>query len=166
MSSTTNLFSGGVTHYLSSDIVILVLLFVFFFIYALYLGKGAIISLILAFYPAQFFYERFPFVDSAMLLKGDSLILLNKVGIFLLFLVPLTILFGRYVFHDSGYGSMHYARMAGYALLCVVIVLIFSYSIISLDSIHNFSSQIDTLFTGSDRIFYWNIAPIAILFFL
>lgn len=166
MSSITNFFSGGVTQYLSSDIVILILLFIFFFVYALYLGKGAIISLILAFYPAQFFFEHFPFMTQTMFLKGDSLLLLNKVMVFLLFLIPLTILFGRYVFHDSGYGSMHYARMAGYALLCVALVLVFSYSIISLDSFHNFSATIDALFAGTDRIFYWNIAPIAILFFL
>lgn len=166
MSTITNFFSGGVTQYLSSDIVILVLIFIFFFVYALYLGKGAIISLILAFYPAQFFFEHFPFINKAMFLKGDSLILLNKVLIFLLFLIPLTILFSRYVFHDSGYGSMHYVKIAGYALLCVALVLVFSYSIISLDSIHNFSPTIDALFTGVDRIFYWNIAPIAVLFFL
>lgn len=166
MSTITNFFSGGVTQYLSNDIVILVLLFIFFFVYALYLGKGAIISLILAFYPAQFFFEHFPFISQTMLLKGDSLLLVNKALVFMLFLVPLTILFGRYVFHDSGYGSMHYARMAGYALLCVVLVLVFSYSVISLDGVHNFSPAIDALFTGVDRIFYWNIAPIAILFFL
>ena len=166
MSSITKFFSGGIGHYFTNDIVILVLLFVFFFVYSLYLGKGAIISLILAFYPAQFFYEHFPFINSVMFLKGDTLVLLNKIGIFLLFLIPITILFGRYIFHDSGYGSAHYFRIAGYSLLAVALVLVFSYSIISLDGVHNFSPFIDALFTGVDHIFYWNIAPIAVLFFL
>lgn len=150
----------------SSDIFILVAVFVIFFIYALSFGKNSIISLILAFYPTQLLYEHFPFMNSLLVLKGDWLLLLNKVLIFLVFLIPLYILINRYVFHDSGYGGTHYARMIGYAAAMVIIVLIFSYSIISLDAIHNFSPSIDVLFTGTDRIFWWQLAPLAILFIL
>ena len=104
--------------------------------------------------------------ENLLLLKGEPLLLLNKVLIFLLFLVPLTILIGRYVFQDSGYGSAHYLRCAGYALSMIILILLFSYSIVSLDSVHNFSPMISNLFTGADRIFWWHLAPLALLFVL
>lgn len=165
MTSVSNFFNSGIG-YFSGDVVFIVTLFVIFFIYALYFGKNQIISLILAFYPAEIFYEHFPFLNSLLVLKGDSLLLLNKIAIFLVFWIVFDILINRYVFKDSGYGPAHYARMAGYSLAMVVLILIFSYSIVSLDAIHNFSPWIDALFTGADRIFFWNLAPVALLFVL
>jgi hypothetical protein len=165
MSAITS-FLNGSGSYFSSDIVVLLVLFFVFLFYALYFGKNTIIATILAFYPAEFFYQNFPFMNSFLVLKGESLLLLNKVLIFLLFLIPLVILIGRYVFQDSGYGSAHYLRSGGYALAMVVLVLIFSYSIVNLDSVHNFSTSIDTLFSGANHIFLWNLAPLALLFVL
>ena len=163
MSTLTKFLNGGGS-YFSSDIFILIVLFIIFFVYALYFGKNQIISLILAFYPAQLFYEHFPYLNSLLVLKGDPLLLLNKVLIFLIFWILLDILISRYVFQDSGYGSMHYARMAGYSVAMVILILIFSYSIVNLDLIHNFSSSIDVVFTGTDRLFWWHLAPLVILF--
>jgi hypothetical protein len=165
MSTITTFLNGGGT-YLSSDLFILLLIFAFFFAYALYLGKNTIIATILAFYPAQFFYQNFPFMNSFLVLKGEPLLLLNKVLIFLLFLVPLVILLSRYIFQDSGYGSSHYFRMAGYALAMIILLLIFDYSIVNLGLVHNFSPTISTLFEGQSRVFLWNLAPLALLFVL
>ena len=165
MSTITNFLHGG-GNLLGSDIIILLVLFFLFFCYALYFGKNTIIATILAFYPAQYFYQNFPFLNSFLILKGDQLLLLNKVLVFLIFLVPLTILIGKYVFQDSGYGSAHYLRCAGYALAMIILVLLFSYSIVSLDSIHSFSPTISTLFVGADRIFWWHLGPLALLFVL
>lgn len=165
MSVVSNFFNSGIW-YFSGDVVILITIFAIFLVYALYFGKNRIISLLLAFYPAELLYKSFPFLDKLLFLKGDSLLLLNKVLIFLVFLVLLDIMIGRYVFHDSGYGSSHYMRMAGYALAMVIVVLLFSYSIINLDTVHNFSPSIDALFTGADRIFWWHLAPLALLFVL
>ena len=165
MSTITNFLHGGGT-YFSSDIITLLVLFIIFFVYALYLGKNQIISLILAFYPAQLFYEHFPFLNSLLVLKGESMLLLNKIIIFLLFLIPLTILIGRYVFKDSGYGTMHYARMAGYSVAVVILILIFSFSVVSLDGIHNFSPSIDVLFNTKEHLFFWTLAPLGLLFIL
>ncbi len=165
MGTITNFLHGGGS-YFSSDIFVLVVLFIIFFVYALYFGKSRIISLILAFYPAQLLFQNFPFLNSLLFMKGESLLLLNKVLIFLVFWIVLDILIGRYVFQDSGYGSMHYARLAGYAVAMVIIVMIFSYSIVSLDVVHNFSPSIDVIFTGADRLFWWLLAPLALLFVL
>jgi hypothetical protein len=165
MSAISNFFNSGIG-YFSGDVIFLVTLFVVFFVYALYFGKNSIISVILAFYPAQFFYANFPFMNSLLVLKGDWPLLLNKVLIFLIFWVLLYILINRYVFHDSGYGGEHYVRMACYAIAMVIVVLIFSYSVVNLDAIHNFSPAIDALFAGADHIFLWNLAPLVVLFVL
>lgn len=152
--------------YLSSDIVFLITIFVLFFIYTIYFGKSRVISLILAFYPAQFFYKSLPFLDSLIFLKGDKMIVLNKILIFGLILVLLSILFGRYVFHDSGYGSTKYFKTAGYSLAATIVLLIFAQSVINIDALHNFSSNVDVLFNAPDRVFWWNLAPLALLMFL
>ena len=164
--STITSFLNGHGNLFGSDIFVLILLFIFFFCYALYFGKNPIIATILAFYPAQFFYQNFPFMNNLLVLKGDPLLLLNKVLIFLLFLVPMTILIGRYVFQDSGYGSAHYFRSAAYALAMIIVVLIFDYSVVGLGLVHNFSPTVSTLFSDPTRIFLWNLAPLALLFVL
>jgi len=164
--STITTFLNGNGNLFSSDIFILIILFVFFFAYALYFGKNTVIATILAFYPAQYFYQNFPFMNSVLLLKGDPLLLLNKVLIFLVFLILLTILISRYIFQDSGYGSSHYLRMAGYAVAMVILVLLFDYSVVSLSLVHNFSPSVSSIFAGADKIFWWHLAPLALLFIL
>lgn len=156
-------FLQGGGSYFSSDVITLAVLFSIFFVGTLYFGKRNIISIVLAFYPTQFFYSKIPFMDSLLVLKGDNLLTLNKIIIFVIIWVIFTILFGRYVFHDSGYGSAHYLRMAGYAMAGVVVVLVFSYSVVSLDGYHNFSQSIDVLFSSPMKVFWWNFAPLALL---
>ena len=48
----------------------------------------------------------------------------------------------------------------------VILILLFSYSVISLDSVHHFSPTDSGLFTGADRIFWWQLAPLGLLFVL
>jgi hypothetical protein len=150
----------------SMDAVVIVGLFILFFAYAMYFGRSRVISIILAFYPAQFLYEHFPFFDKLLLLKGESLLTLNKVVIFLLFFIPLDIIIARYIFSESEYGSSKVFRIAGFSLAGVILVLLFTYSVVSLDSLYNFNSMIDNLFSSTNNIFYWNLVPIILLFFL
>lgn len=165
MSVITKLFSSGGS-YFSSDLVVLLTIFIICFSYALYFGKHRAISLILAFYPAQYFFEHFPFINNLLVLKGDIPLLLNHVLIFFLFLIPLDIVIGKFVFQDSGYGTSHYFRIAGYAVAMLILVLLFSYSVVDLNTIHHFSPSIDALFNAPDRIFFWHIAPLIVLFVL
>jgi hypothetical protein len=151
---------------ISMDLVVVVGLFIIFFSYAMYFGKSRIISAILAFYPAQFLYEHFPFLNKFLILKGDTLLTLNKVLIFLIFFVLLNIMIARYIFSESGYGSSKIFRVSGLAAAAVIVVMVFTYSVISLDSLYNFSGATDVLFFGTDKIFYWNLAPLGLLFFL
>ena len=165
MTAVLNLFNGS-GGFFTSDIFIIVALFIFFFAYGLYFGKSIIISTILAFYPAQYFYQNFPFINSMLVMKGDLPLLLNKIFIFILFFVPLVILLSRYVFHESGFGGVSYLRVAGYSLCMVIIVLLFSYSVASIDPVHRFSALVNVLFSSPGRIFLWHLVPLALLFVL
>jgi hypothetical protein len=154
----------------SIDIVVLIILFFIFFAYAAYFGKSRLVSFILAFYPAIFFYEHFPFSDKLMVLHGSvanvDLVVANKVLIFLAFLIPISILIARFIFAESGFGETHHARNAGYALVAVAIVLIFTHGVVNLDSLYNFSPRLDSWFAGSVSLFWWEIGTLAALFFL
>ena len=159
----SNILKSG---FWQNDIVVLAIVFAFFYLYGLYLGRHRVISFILAFYPARFLYGICPFTSDLMFLKGDSLLLLNKVILFLIFLIPLDILISRYIFSESTYGEAKFFRIGGFAIASVILVLVFSYSFVSLDSVHKFSPMIELLFNGSYRLFWWSIAPLAILFVL
>lgn len=151
----------------SGDTLAIVILLAFFFAYASFLGRGKLISLILAFFPATILFNGFPFVNSFLVFSGDMLMTLNKIGVFLIFLIPASYVIDRYMFATSDFtGSIKILRTLGLSICAVAMVLIFSYSTVSLDAIYNFSPQIDSLFNGVSRIFYWNIGVLALLAFM
>ncbi|KKR45459.1 MAG: hypothetical protein A3G47_00605 [Candidatus Zambryskibacteria bacterium RIFCSPLOWO2_12_FULL_39_45] len=148
----------------SFDMAVLVVLFIIFLAYTLFFGRKMMISLILAFYPATLLYKTFPFIQKLLVVSGDKFLIINKIVIFLVFLVPLFIIISRYISSESSYtGSSHIIRTVGLAIVGVILILLFSYSTVSLDPIYNFSSSIDILFSTTDRVFWWNLAPLLVL---
>jgi hypothetical protein len=156
-----------ILQFLHTDIFVLVSIFVVMFLYGLYFGKNSLVSLILAYYPAVFLFQTFPFVEKLTVLKGDKLLMLNKVGIFLLFLIPISIIINRYIFAESSLTkTAHSFRIAGLALVSLALVLLFSYTVVDLSIFYNFSSTIDGLFANLTLIWVWNVAPLVLLTFL
>ena len=148
----------------SFDMAVLVVLFIIFLAYTLFFGRKMMISLILAFYPATLLYKTFPFIQKLLVVSGDKFLIINKIVIFLVFLVPLFIIISRYISSESSYtGSSHIIRTVGLAIVGVILILLFSYSTVSLDPIYNFSSSIDILFSTTDRVFWWHLAPLLVL---
>src|SRR3989344_3440742 len=137
---------------ISTDVATLLIIFFAFFFYTLYFGKNRTISLILAYYPALFLYKAFPFAQKLMILHGEKGMILNTVGIFLIFFIPLSIIINRYIFSDSGSGGVHILRVGGLALACLTLVLIFSYTVVDLSLFHDFGNRIDMLFSTPTRV--------------
>ncbi len=151
---------------LTNDSIVLITLFVLFATYGLYFGKGRIISLLLAFYPAAFLFQNFPYTSKLLFLHGAQPEAFNKFLIFLLFLVPLDIIIGRFIFSESGYGgSFHFVRVAGLALIGVILTLVMIYSVVNLDAFYNFSPTLDSLFVPTN-IFWWLIGPFFLMLFM
>ncbi len=153
--------------FLASDPIFFVVVFVIFGAATLYFGRGWMVSFILSFFPASILYTAFPFLEKLLVLKGDNLLPLNKLVIFLLFLVPICIIVKKFIYAESiDSGSMHFLRTGIFALIGLVLVVMLSYSTVNYDAYHNFSPTIDTLFTPVTRIFYWNIGIFGLLAFL
>lgn len=153
-------------HFLKGDMLFFVAGFILFLVFALYAGKGRVISLILAYYPASILFNSLPFLNKLLVLQ-DKMLVINKIAIFLIFLVPLSIIINSYIFSESMHsGAQHLIRTSVLALLMLFLVVIFSYSVVNYDTFHNFTTSTDILFTPISRIFYWNIGIFAILAFI
>lgn len=153
-----------VVGFLSSDTIFLLAVFVVLFGFIIYFGKGRAISLILAFYPAGLLFNSFPYVSKLIILHGENLILLNKLIIFLLFLIPLTIIIDGYIFSALEYNhSSSMLQSGGLALSLLILFVLFSYSTLNFDLFHNFSPTIDNVFARTEWLFWWNVAPLTLL---
>jgi hypothetical protein len=151
----------------STDVGFLIAVFLVILGISFFIGRSSLISLILSFYPATLLYKTFPFTSKAIFLKGELLETFNKIGLFLLFLILITIIVSRFVHsvyeYTRGDSSL---RIFGLSIAFLILVVFFSYDVVNYDVFHNFGSQIDAIFTIKDSQFYWNIAPIALLAFL
>ena len=163
MSSTTSIISK-ISDFLTGDIIFLLAVFAVLYVLTMYLGKGRLVSVILAFYPATLLYKSLPFLDKLLLATGDKPLLFNKLGIFLVFLVLIYLGINKFISHYAEYGPGEGAlRTGGFVLAFLILLILFSYTTISLDPIHNFGSQIDVIFGGESRIFWWSLAPLVLL---
>lgn len=153
-------------HFLKGDMLFFVVGFILFLVFALYAGKGRVISIILAYYPASILFNTLPFINKLLVLQGNMLTL-NKIAIFLIFLVPLSIIINSYIFSESMHsGAQHLLRTAGLALVLLVLTVAFSYSVVNYDAFHNFTTSTDVLFSPESKVFYWNFGIFALLAFL
>jgi hypothetical protein len=169
--STTTFATSTLPKYAGSiplDVFVLLGIFSIFFLYGLYFGKSRLVSILLAFYPAVYFYEKFPFVSKFLVLQGDKLLVLNKVIIFLLPFILFDIIISSYTFSDTVSGKSNYISVTVFAIAATILVLVFSYSVISLDVFYNFSSHVDKVISGVEyhNLFWWSMVPFLALFVL
>ncbi len=161
MASTT-----AIIGYLSSDIIFFLVALIFFVGFIMFFGKKTAVSVILSFYPATILYNFFPFTQKLVIFSDPQFEILNKLIIFLILFVPICIIIDRYVADSEYSSSVGILRVAGFSLAFLILIVLFSYAVASYDTLHNFGPQIDALFAGTDRIFYWSLAPLIILGFL
>lgn len=147
----------------SADLLVIVAVFFLFFFYALLFGKGRLVSLIIAFYPAAFAFEHFPFLNNLIVLHGAQLIVVNKAIIFILFLVLCNILVSRYMFMESEGSSFQFLRTAIYALAAVALCLVFSHALVPTESVYHLSPTFENLFSTPTKLFWWIIGPLIVL---
>ena len=154
-------------NYFSADAIFLIIVFAVFFAFGLYFGKGRLISLILSSYIAAPLYKFFPFFDKFLVVTGDNLLVINKIVLLLMFLVPLWIIIDRYIFSETiTTGLANSLKTAVLALMVVLIVVTFSYSLINYDVYHNFSDKFDQIFSSTQILFYIELVPLISIAFL
>lgn len=164
----------AITHSVSTDVLALAIAFIAFFAYSIYFGRNRTVALVFSYYPAVLLYQNFPFLSKLMLAgNGNIAVTLNKVVIFLIFFVPLNIIISRFIFIESIHlgkpnmlHNMHIFRNIGLSVVCVTIAILFSYTIIDINAIHNFGGGIDVLFATPVRVWAMNLLPLVLLAFL
>ncbi len=151
----------------SGDFLVLFLITLFFFGIAFFLGRGRMSSILFAFYPSMLLYANFPYVNKMLVATGDKMIVLNKLGIFLLFLLPISYAIGKHTTDSfESNGVMKLLKTFGLALAGTGLTLVLSYGLVNFESLYDFGERIDSLFTNSEHVFYWNIGILVLLAFL
>ncbi len=154
------------TGWLGSDIVFIASLFFIFLVFAMYFGRGRICSLILAYYPSVILFNSFPFTNKLTSLgSGEGMVALNQAAVFLIFFIPLNFIIHRSLFCDTGSEGKSFGKSVGLAFGALVLFVVFAYNVVNLDAFHNFSGTLDKLFSVDDYLFWWELAPLAIMGF-
>lgn len=150
----------------SSDAIIIAGVAVLFTAYGIFFGKGKIISLILAFYPSTYLFKSIPYFKKVLSVSPtNSSEALAQIVIFLALFVPISYILSKFMYAEFSFSRVKKVVSAAVlGLTATSLALVFSYHVINLQKIYNFSAGIDSLFLGS-YIFWWLLAPFAIIFF-
>ncbi len=149
----------------SSDTLIILVLLVIILGIGFKFGRNQLVSLILAIYVAAFLYVNIFFASNFVFVeKSSSMLFWNKLGIFLLFLIPVNLLINKSL---GGYESRgnRFVKIGLLAIALLGLTLAIFYHVVPITSVHNFSSGIDKLFASSTAYTLWLLIPLIVLFF-
>ncbi len=148
------------------DVIVLAIVLVVFASIGFYFGRGKLIALVLAFYPAVLLYEAFPYVEKFTFWRGS----VGQVGLshllifFILFIVCYLVIHS--VYHDditiSGGERMMQIGVLSLSLLIVGMVL--THIVIPITGVYDFTPTVAGLFRNN-LYFWWLIAPLAGVYF-
>jgi hypothetical protein len=152
---------------LSSDIAAIAGLTALFALVGLLFGKGKLVALILAFYPTGLLFKNLPFFKKFTTFSALSLQdTLTGLAIFLVLFGLIHYIINTFISADFSYSSIgKFFEACFLGLTATSIAILFSYQIINLAKIYNFSPSIDKLFAG-DALFWWLLAPLGVLFII
>lgn len=152
--------------FMTGDLGFILIFFGIFFFITSYFGRGMIVSLILSFYVSSLVYLLFPFTSKLIFLKGDLLILINNLIIFLVILIPVTIIINRYMSSGDYMNYLGFFKITLFSIASLVLLVSLSYIIINYDLLHDFSPQVDALYALNGVSFFIFLLPIIVLVFL
>ena len=159
-------FVKGVLSF-SSDIVVLAALTAVFTAFALFKGKDKVVALILSFYPSAFIFGEIPYFKQYLNSNpADFQEAVVQLLLFLVIFLPI-----NYVVLHIVAGEFSFSRLKKLfealilGLTATSLSVLLSYHVINLQKIYNFSSGLDSLFTGNG-LFWWLLIPFGVLFFL
>lgn len=164
-----NIFQDAVQNILSasSDAVVIAILVSGFTAYGLFFGKRRLVSAILSLYPTAFIYKLIPFFQE--ILKQTPATpqdVLVKLVIFALIFIPIHFVMNHFVSSEFSFSKIRKFVEAGLlGVVATAIAIAFSYQVINISKLYNFSSGIDSLFI-SGNFFWWLVASFVALFFL
>ena len=124
--------------------------------FAMRVGKGALLALILSLYVGYALYSVFPFTDIA---GGTPL---GNVAVYVVFVVLSYLLVRR--IGNSGFGGIKIVPLIILSILTGGFVMALGYTAFNIDTVYDFPKTLDLLFAPAEYFFWWFVAPLAAIF--
>ena len=156
------------THYATtawsaaSDFLIIIILFGVLFLFAWYVGRATLVSVLIAFYAAYAIYAIFPvsYLPTAPAMTA----LLSQVGLYAALTLVFYIILRRVVVSDFLYIGIFGTIILSF--LGAAFMLALAFHIFPVAGVYNFTPAVATLFAPKAYFFWWFAAPAIGLFFL
>jgi len=147
----------------ASDFLIIIILFGILFLFAWYIGRATLVSILLAFYAAYAIYSTFPYASYLPTAPALTALLANVAlyaGLTLVFYLILR----RVVVSDFLYVGI-FGTIA-LSLLGATFLIALAYHVFPVAGVYRFTPAIDLLFAAKQYFWWWFVAPAIGLFFL
>jgi hypothetical protein len=146
-----------------SDFLIILVLVLFFFAFAWYVGRGPFVAIMLSYYGAYAIYIAFPY-ESYLPQAPALTALLAHVGLYAALGFTFYIVLRRVVVSDFLYvGNIGLIILS---FLASAFLIALAYHVFPVDSVYHFTPAMDALFAPKAFFFWWFVAPAIGLFFL
>jgi len=147
----------------ASDFLIIIILFSVLFLFAWYIGRATLVSILLAFYAAYALYVAFPY--SSLLPTAPALTaLLAQLGLYAGLTLVFYIILRRVVVSDFLYVGIFGTIIL--AFLGATFMLALAFHVFPVADVYTFTPAVDALFATKQYFFWWFVAPAIGLFFL
>lgn len=146
-----------------SDFLIVIILFSILFLFAWYVGRATLVSILMAFYGAFAIYKVFPYMSYLPTAPAMTTLLAQLAlyaGLTLLFYIILR----RVVVSDFLYIGIFGTIIL--SLLGATFLIALAYHVFPVSDVYNFTPALDLLFAAKQYFFWWFVAPAIGLFFL
>lgn len=147
----------------ASDFLIIIILFSVLFLFAWYVGRATLVSILIAFYAGFAVYKMFPFM-SYLPTAPAMTALLAQAALYLGLTLVFYIILRRVVVSDFLYVGLFGTIILSF--LGATFILALAYHVFPVASVYNFTPAIDLLFAPIKYFFWWFAAPAIGLFFL
>ena len=147
----------------ASDFLIVLILFTVLFLFAWYVGRAVLLSLLVAFYAAYAIFITFPFASFLPTAPAMTALLSNLV-LYLFISLMFYLILRRVVVSDFLYIGIFGTIVL--ALLGATFLMALAYHVFPVADVYNFTPAVDAIFAPKAYFFWWFSAPAIGLFFL
>lgn len=150
--------SGAIT----TDIIIIAIVFISLFLFGVRYGKSSSTSLLLSLYVGILTFLSFPYLEEATFLKSSEVqITISHIALFFVLVFMIHSVIRRFIFTEySGKRVLKYGETVILSGVSTALLFAFAYHTIPLTTLYNFGDSIDGLFS-SQYFFWWLVAPMA-----
>lgn len=147
----------------ASDFLIIIILFGILFLFAWYVGRATLVSILMAFYAGFAVYKTFPFM-SYLPTAPAMTALATQVALYAALTLVFYIILRRVVVSDFLYVGIFGTIIL--SLLGATFILALAFHVFPVAAIYTFTPAVAALFSPISYFFWWFSAPAVGLFFL